>query len=195
MKTNAHTWKSWGWRCWLLKVHSPKVDSFWAKDKSPSFLWPRAPLSQHLLFQQKVLPLCMRVCVCLHSRITVSQCVQLCVVVFIWRRNSEAGSVLGPLTSDPNATAVLSLKQKSSNMCTSTYNCVIDLLPAGTHAEWENARLNCRRATPRLLYLNHNLYTSRAEEEKREEFSSSPTLCEWKEGRNKKCNDVILQEN
>lgn len=144
--------KSSGWRCWLLKIHNPKVDSFWAKDKSPSFLWPRVPLSQHLLFQQKGLPVCMWMCVYLHSHITFFQCVQLSVVVFIWRRKSVAGSSLGPFTPDPwpHDTAVLSLKQKGcfTLKYVRLHVQLCDRFTASGHTYWmkKNARLKCRRA-------------------------------------------------
>lgn len=114
----------------------------------------------------------MWVCVCLHPRITVSQCVQLSVVVFIWRQKSEAGSVLGPLTSDrwPQCHSCAQLGANNSNMCVCTYNCVIDLLPAGTHTEWKNARLKCRRA--HLAFCIWTITYTTAELRRRRERSS-----------------------
>lgn len=188
-------WKSQGWRCWL--PHNPKVD------KSPPFLWPRVPLSQHLLFQQKGLHMCMCVHVCVfnslsagkskrlswddRSRITLSQCVQLSCCVYL---KIEKWSRYCPLTSYPwpHATAVLSFQQNVSctNMCVCMYNCVVDLLPACTHAEWKKFA--------NLAFCFWTITYTTAQEERGVLFFTYIVRVKER-GRYKKHNEVILQEN
>lgn len=47
---DTHLWKSPGWRCWLQKVHKPKVNSFWAEDK------PLIPLATCSIIPTSIIP-------------------------------------------------------------------------------------------------------------------------------------------